>query len=671
MSHRNHQYHLKPSHVLYDESSSLLDPSTSVKTFAQLIKNLNNGILVEDANRKIVLVNHLFCQMMNLSLDPDRMIGMDCGEAADTLKLLFKDSDIILQRVEELIARRELVTGDELYMLDGKILVRDYIPIYVDNEFKGNLWKFQDITQIKQEELALHEAKEQAEESSRAKEIFLANMSHEIRTPMNAIMGMCQQLKKTWLNNQQRSWLDTIDSAAENLLVVINDILDIAKVEAGKLDIEAIGFRMKDILSRATKVMQHKAEEKGISLSYTLDSNVSPVLIGDPYRLNQVLLNLIGNAIKFTPKGTVSVTCSAGGPLNIGDNQCLRIVVKDTGIGMDEPFLNRLFDKFSQEDRTVTRKYGGTGLGMSICKQLIGLMNGHILVKSQKSEGTEVILTIPFLRGRECDLQQNETVAKDPVIFKGKKILLVEDNEMNRLVARTVLNNYGAEIHEAVNGLEGVESLKKERFDLVLMDVQMPEMDGLEATRKIRLEIDATIPIIAFTANAIKGDTDKCLAAGMNDYVSKPFEEARLIRTIACWLDGSRRACPEITTPANQPPPADSLFDLTRLNTISKGNQTFVHKMITLFLEEVPQFTEEMLSAYTSGNYEFIKKTAHRIKPTLGNLGINTLKDDIQTIEQLAADQTANGQLLELLRRTNGIVINVAGELRTYLASAI
>ncbi|WP_431209255.1 sensor histidine kinase [Puia sp. P3] len=227
--------------------------------------------------------------------------------------------------------------------------------------------------------------------------------------------------QKTLLDNQQRSWLDTIDSAAENLLVVINDILDITKIEAGKLDIETIGFRMKDILSRATKVMQHKAEEKGINLSWSLDANISPVLIGDPYRLNQVLLNLIGNAIKFTPKGSVSINCSAGGPLNIGEIQCVRITVKDTGIGMDEPFLNRLFDKFSQEDRTVTRKYGGTGLGMSISKQLVGLMSGHIHVKSQKDKGTEVILNIPFLRGRECDLRQEETIARDPVIFKGKK----------------------------------------------------------------------------------------------------------------------------------------------------------------------------------------------------------------------------------------------------------
>lgn len=392
------------------------------------------------------------------------------------------------------------------------------------------------VARQKMMELDLIDAKEQAEESSLAKEAFLANMSHEIRTPMNAILGMCQQLKKTELSKNQRFYLETVNSAAENLLVVINDILDITKIEAGKLDLEHIGFRLNEVLARVTQVMSHKAQEKGVQLSFCVDGSIHPVLKGDPYRLNQVLLNLVGNALKFTPKGSVLIECRASGPLNIGDTQCIRINVKDTGIGIEQQFIDRLFDKFSQEDKSVTRKYGGTGLGMSICKQLIELMNGTIRVHSRKGEGTEMILTIPFDRGRESDLKQKEENNVDPAIFRGKKILLVEDNEINRLVAVTVLGSYGAVISEAVNGAEALVALEKDNYDLVLMDVQMPVMDGLEATQRIRAELKSNIPIIAFTANAIKGEIDKCHAAGMNDYVSKPFEENKLIGTIAHWL---------------------------------------------------------------------------------------------------------------------------------------
>jgi len=394
----------------------------------------------------------------------------------------------------------------------------------------------EDITTQKKLELDLIEAKDQAEESSLAKETFLANMSHEIRTPMNAILGMCQQLKKTDLGKNQRFYLETVNSAAQNLLVVINDILDITKIEAGKLDLEHIGFRLNEVLGRVTQVMLHKAQEKGVQLSFCVDEFVHPVLKGDPYRLNQVLLNLVGNALKFTPKGSVSIECKASGPLNIGESQCIRINVKDTGIGMEQQFIDRLFDKFSQEDKSVTRKYGGTGLGMSICKQLVELMKGTIRVHSHKGEGSEIILTIPFDRGQESDLKQDEETNTDPAIFRNRKILLVEDNEINRLVAVTVLGSYGAVINEAVNGAEALIELQKEEYDLVLMDVQMPVMDGLEATERIRSELRSTIPIIAFTANALKGEIDKCLAAGMNDYVTKPFEENKLIRTIAHWL---------------------------------------------------------------------------------------------------------------------------------------
>jgi signal transduction histidine kinase/CheY-like chemotaxis protein len=408
----------------------------------------------------------------------------------------------------------------------------------------------EDISDQKKMELALIEAKEQAEESSKAKESFLRNMSHEIRTPMNAIFGMCGQLKKTVLNDKQLFYLETVHTAAEDLLVVINDILDISKIEAGELGLEAIGFRMKDILSRVTRVMGHKAEEKGIGLSYSQDGSIHPVLIGDPYRLNQVLLNLVSNAVKFTHRGSVVIECRASGPLNVGESQCIQIRVKDTGIGMSQAFIDRLFDKFSQEDRSVTRKYGGTGLGMSISRQLVELMKGQIQVRSRKGEGTEMLLTIPFLRGEENHLQQEDKTIADFAIFEGKRILLAEDNEINRLIATTVLGNYGAAIDVAVNGLEALEILHHTHYDLVLMDVQMPVMDGLEATRKIRMEMGLSIPVIAFTANAIKGEIDICLASGMNDYISKPFEEDKLIRTLTHWLGKRQR---DLTCPMGGP----------------------------------------------------------------------------------------------------------------------
>ncbi|WP_315824376.1 ATP-binding protein [Paraflavitalea speifideaquila] len=409
-------------------------------------------------------------------------------------------------------------------------------PRYNDlGKIVGSIGIHLDITEQKILENDLIDARRQAEELSRSKEAFLANMSHEIRTPMNAILGMGRQLRKTKLDYKQLLYLDTINLAAENLLVVINDILDISKIEAGKLVIEHIGFRMDDLLTRATRVMIHKAEEKGLRLSFSIDKNIHPVLLGDPYRLNQILLNLISNAIKFTEKGSVRIACSLAD--RKGQLDILSVKVTDTGIGMEPAFLENIFRKFYQEDGTVARKYGGTGLGMSICRQLTQLMNGSIDVKSEKGIGTVITISIPFTRGVESDLPIKKEVVPGTNKLNGKKILLVEDNEMNRLVATVILNNYGAIVYKVANGVEAVEAIKNNQYHLVLMDMQMPVMGGLEATRIIRESIDTTTPIIALTANAIKGENDKCLTAGMNDYLSKPFEENELIRIITNWLD--------------------------------------------------------------------------------------------------------------------------------------
>ena len=324
------------------------------------------------------------------------------------------------------------------------------------------------------------------------KEVFLANMSHEIRTPMNGIIGMARQLNKTKLDEKQQFHLDVIRSAADNLMVILNDILDLSKIEAGKLSIENVSFNLSDSLKKACDVMQPKAEEKGLTLTTHTDSKIAPTLFGDPFRLNQVLFNLIGNSIKFTQKG--SVTISSELIKNQGNAQLIQISVTDTGVGIDKQYLETIFDKFTQEDRSTARKYGGTGLGMNISKQLVDLMGGDIAIESRKGEGTKVIITLPFLLSDQ-DISEESSFSNDQYNceeLKGKNLLIAEDNELNRLVIETTLAQYELNLHFATNGKEAIDVLQEKPIDLILMDIQMPVMDGIEATQYIRnqLKID-------------------------------------------------------------------------------------------------------------------------------------------------------------------------------------
>jgi PAS domain S-box-containing protein len=376
------------------------------------------------------------------------------------------------------------------------------------------------------------------EELARSKHNFLANMSHEIRTPMNAIIGMSRQLKKSNLNDQQSSYLEIIATASENLLVIINDILDLSKLEANKLSFEKIAFKPKLVLENALKVMNYKAEEKGIYLTNShCDLRLAPVLIGDPHRINQILLNVISNAIKFTEVGGVDISCAV--LKDDGNSQDLEIKITDTGIGMDSLFLKKLFEKFTQEYETKTKNYGGTGLGMAITKSLVDNMDGDIFVESEMKKGTTISIIFNLKKGEGIDLKKKDNTVATSKNLKGKKILVVDDNIMNRMVANVILKDYDVIISEAGNGEEAVKHLRNNSCDLVLMDIQMPLLNGYQASEIIRQELKLDLPIIALTANAMKGEKEKCLEYGLNDYLSKPFDEENFLTVISTWIGKS------------------------------------------------------------------------------------------------------------------------------------
>jgi signal transduction histidine kinase/CheY-like chemotaxis protein/HPt (histidine-containing phosphotransfer) domain-containing protein len=491
----------------------------------------------------------------------------------------------------------------------------------------------------------LTHAKMMAEASSRAKESFMANMSHEIRTPMNAILGLSKQLKKTKMDCTQKKYLNAINSAADNLLVIINDILDFSRIESGKLALEEIGFSLNLLIKKAVTVIRHKAEAKGVAFNFSIDGKLPPILIGDPYRITQILMNLLGNSVKFTENGSISLECNEAG--RSGNEIRMQIVVRDTGIGMDQDFLKNLFEKFSQEDTSISRKYGGTGLGMSITSQLVRLMNGNIRVESVKNVGTAFYIEIPFKEGQESDLPKADRSELPVDILSGLKMLLVEDNLFNRMVASVILKRYGVELTETDNGRKAVNLLQSGNFDLVLLDLQMPVMDGFETIAAIRGTLKSDIPVIALTASALKGEREKCLEAGMNDYLAKPFEENSLIRLCARWTN---RKIPEKTS-RETPPPLPKSFDLSKIRDITGSNHELYRKIIEAFIIQIREALPAMRTAFTHSDSEEIYRIAHSIKPSLMDFKINDLADDILWIEKASKSKPLSDEIQRRIDR--------------------
>jgi signal transduction histidine kinase/ActR/RegA family two-component response regulator len=487
-----------------------------------LIQNLEAGILFEDENRRIALINKYFCNLFKIPVEPEMLLGIDCSRTADQSGQLFSNPTHFSQRILNIITDRKPVIGEELELPHDVYYERDYLPIMSGDKFLGHLWQYRDITTRKNIEKRLKSAIDAAEAASQAKSRFLANMSHEIRTPLNAIIGMIRLLSDTSLTERQNKLLHNLNVSSDNLLSIINDILDFSKIESGQIDLQYADFNLVHMLKRVFEANEFKAVEKNIHLVFTPEPDLDVNLWGDMARLQQVLNNLVSNAIKFTEEGSVKIICGISNE-EPGVFQ-VRFCIEDTGIGVSSDSLDRIFESFKQEDESITRIYGGTGLGLAISRQLVRLMGGDIGVESEKDTGSRFFFTLNMqnAKGKVSILETNPETRG--IFLKDKHILLVEDNRFNQFIAKALLEKWRARIDIAESGHQAVDMLKVTSYDLILMDIQMPVMDGITAAGIIRNQMNIHTPILALTANVLKGIVEKCAEAGMDGYISKPFD---------------------------------------------------------------------------------------------------------------------------------------------------
>jgi PAS domain S-box-containing protein len=648
-----------------------------------------NSVVITDEHGKIEWVNEGFTKLTGYTLEEVRgshgellRHGRDTGisEGTNYLKIVLEKKEPITYEYKNFTKN-----GDEYWTIttltpvlgdNGKVkrIIAIDSDITMRKKMEEDLVRANKIAEhsLMKGNIALEElmrAKSELEESMRVKEQFMANMSHEIRTPMNAIVGFTELITKTPITPEQKQYIDAIKTSGENLIVIINDILDFSKIESGKIALEQIEFSVSEVLSTLTELMLPKSVEKNITLSKSIDKRIPDRLLGDPTRLNQVLINLVGNAIKFTQKGEVKVAVEL-----ISDNADLvnlRFSVSDTGIGIPQDKLPTIFEAFTQAAYDTTRKYGGTGLGLAIVKQLIELQGGDVSVKSELGKGSVFTFTIVYRKNLSPE------VAKKPVQdasetgeFKDLKVLLVEDNALNQLLAKKVLSDWGWKVDVAENGLIATEKAEKGDADVILMDIQLPEMDGYEATRYIRSKLQppkSTVPIIAMTAHAISGEEEKCFQAGMDGYISKPFNPQKLYLKVASVLNtrGGKvipvKESIKTTTATNG---NHKHIDLTYLKKLANGSNDFIAQMLTLFIEQTPEAIGKLEKHLQEHNWDALSKVAHKMKPSVMFVGLKEIEKDIKSVEDYASEVSHTEELPGMIAHIKTVCNEALDELR-------
>lgn len=514
----------------------------------------------------------------------------------------------------------------------GTICAFDHIPKKLNKEQKTALTTLAKhivaLLELGNKNIELDRQTKIAERAVKAKDSFLANMSHEIRTPLNAITGFTDLLAQSRLTEGQQGYVNSIQMAGENLMYIINDILDLSKIESGKLNIEAAPFNIKATLKHVYDLLKVKVPD-AIEFNLFLDADMPEIVVGDKARMNQIMVNLAGNAIKFTHEG--DITISVKKIEETDEKYRLRFSVKDTGIGIGKDKLKSIFERFTQAEDSTTREYGGTGLGLNIVKQLVELQGGEISVKSEEGRGSEFYFLLDFEKIEMVEEAIQNNIAVEEIIhiniddeepLPTISILLCEDNVLNQNLAKSVIKNFGFNLDIANNGEEGLAMLAKNNYDLILMDLQMPLKDGYDTAKYIREELKSHIPIIAMTAHSLVGEQQKCYDIGMDGYVPKPFKQEALLKAI-------RQALLKNT----DDPEKITQIDFSYLNEMSGGSEEFLNEMVTLFITKIPAEVDTLGQAIGNKNYEDVTKIIHNMRSSLSLFKLESLFMQLNCID--------------------------------------
>jgi PAS domain S-box-containing protein len=495
-----------------------------------------------------------------------------------------------------------------------------------------------DVSQQKRIEKELIEAIIKAENAVKSKQQFLANMSHEIRTPMNAIIGFTKVILKTDLTPKQKEYLNAIKMSGETLIVLINDILDLAKVDAGKMVFEKLPFKLSLSISTMLYLFETKIQEKNLKLIVKYDSNIPEVLIGDSIRLHQIILNLVSNAVKFTFEGKITVAVRK--LTEDDENVTIQFSVSDTGIGIEPKKINKIFENFQQAHSQTSRIFGGTGLGLAIVKQLVEAQGGSIYVESEMDKGSTFTFVLSFKKAHGETVLDTEITDLVDNHIKNIKVLVVEDVELNQLLMKTLLDDFGFECHIAENGKIAIEKLENDSYDVILMDLQMPIMNGFQATDYIRNTLKSSIPIIALTADVTTVDLDKCQAVGMNDYIAKPVDSRKLYSKIVGIIKKNIQEI-EFKTAENLESKKLKHANIKYLDHLTKSDPKLMTEMINVYIKQTPTLIDTIKKSWLEKDLELLKSAVHKLIPSFVIVGIDKkyeetarkIEDNVNNIE--------------------------------------